>query len=169
MNLLNKCLPWLFACLLTLQIFRLSLRFLPSEFNSESKLEEPANFKYVVSSVTTSSNLGNIFFPKNPAEGATYVCIEWEYKNVSGKPLSGFRHPVLYLVDPGGVKYSCDLSATVTFQQGLDLNQKILSDINPNITIRDAKVFEVSSDLLQRKGWRILIKEKRETEIPLSF
>jgi len=127
-----------------------------------------SKFEITVSSVKARSKVGSQFLESTPAEGAVYVCIEWDYKNISGRPIGSFSLPSLHLKDPNGNKYDSDAGASGSYSTELNLNQKILSDVNPGIKIRDAEVFEVSKELLQKGNWRIFIEADKEINMALE-
>lgn len=75
--------------------------------------------------------------------------------------MSAFSKPDLTLLSPDGTEYEEDIGATATHSTEVDLDEKILSNLNPGITLQSASVFEVvAAQLLEEPGWRIQIKFK---------
>lgn len=111
--------------------------------------------------------LGNEFFSSSPSEGAVYVAVTWQYKNTSSQPLGMFERPSMELKDANGVTYSPDLGASGSYATEVDFDEKVMSDLNPGITVKTADVFEVSSELIQNPGWRIVINADKKIEMPL--
>ena len=93
--------------------------------------------------------------------------IVWSYKNISSKPVSSFRLPNLYLTSPERVRYSSDIGATVAYKTQLKLKDKVLSDLNPGISVRSAKVFEVAQSLFELSSWKIRVQA--DDEIYVGF
>ena len=150
----------------------------PQSASSSSKNASPIKFgdtittpkfKMIVSKEGLRSSVGGSFLEEKAAEGAVYVTIEWEYTNISGKPISAFRLPSLHLKDPAGNKYDQDIGASSSFATELDLNTKVLSDLNPGIKSRAANVFEVAEVNLAKSGWQILIEADENVVLPVNF
>lgn len=104
------------------------------------------------------NQVGSGFIKEQPSEGATLVVVDWKYKNVSSEPLKSFSNPSIKLVDENGVEYEADLGKTSTYATEQDLDRKILSDLNPGITVRDADVFEVSKEAFSDGEWKLRVK-----------
>ena len=121
-----------------------------------------------VVSAKNISRVGNEFFKSEPSEGATYVAIMWQYKNISQKPLDMWSKPKMKLKDSNGVSYSADVGASSSFATEANIDEKVISDLNPGITVKTADVFEVSKDLILKPGWTIFIDADKEIEMPLS-
>ena len=83
--------------------------------------------------------MGGQYFNEKASEGATLVTVNWKYKNVSEKPVGSFSQPSIKLVDAKGTEYDWDLGKSSTYATELDLGSKVLSDLNPGITVNDAK------------------------------
>ena len=125
-------------------------------------------FEIQVSSVNTADQLGGEFFESKPADGGTYLAIQWNYKNISDSPISAFSQPSLHLKDPKGTKYDADTGASASYATELKLNEKVMSDLNPGIRVKGAEVFEVSKELLAQPGWKIYIDADKDLEIPVN-
>ncbi len=112
-----------------------------------------------VDAVNLRSRVGGVLFGAEASEGGVYVAVDWSYENVSKEPISGglFSTPDCYLVSPEGTKYNQDLAASVGLAEERDLDEKIVSDLNPGIRVRSACVFEVSRKLLAEGEWRIAV------------
>ncbi len=112
-----------------------------------------------VDAVNLRSRVGGDLFGGEVSEGGVYVAVDWSYENVSKEPISGglFSTPDCYLVSPEGTKYNQDLGASVGLAEERDLDEKIVSDLNPGIRVKSACVFEVSRKLLAEGEWRIAI------------
>jgi hypothetical protein len=107
-------------------------------------------------------------FDSEPAEGGFYVAIKWNYKNISKKPINTFSAPSIYLKDENGSLYSPDIGASSSYATEIDLDRKILSNLNPGITVTDADVFEVSRNLFNSKTWKIVVDDDQNYEIPFN-
>jgi hypothetical protein len=112
-----------------------------------------------ITSVETKNKVGTEFLNSTPAEGGVYVVVQWKYKNTSDKSIGAFSQPRIQLVDTNSNNYDSDIGASANFATEVKLDNKILSDVNPGITVNDAKVFEVSKDKFSKgSGWTVSIK-----------
>lgn len=110
-----------------------------------------------ITSMTEKASVGSQYFQSKPAEGGTYVAINWTVKNISDQPISSFSTPNIKLLSPTGVEYNYDINATSNYATEKDLDRKILSDLNPGILVNDAQVFEISSELFAQPGWQVVV------------
>jgi hypothetical protein len=114
----------------------------------------------------TGVSTKNGLFRVKASEGGMFIGVVWSYKNISKKPIeSGIssKMPRLSLVSPDGIEYSKDTDATSTFAIQVGVNRKIISNLNPMIKVKDATVFEVSTELYKESGWKIRIKADKKT------
>jgi hypothetical protein len=65
--------------------------------------------------------------------------------------------PEMKLRDAEGTEYSEDIGAASSYATEIDLDEKVISDLNPGITVNSAAVFEISKESLQNPGWKIVI------------
>lgn len=112
-----------------------------------------AGLEFELSQVALRKQLGNEWVGSRAAKGGVYLVIDWAYKNVSGKPMSAFSQPELVLISPDGTEYEEDVGATATHATEVDIDEKILSNLNPGITVQTAAVFEVAEELIAKDGW----------------
>lgn len=122
---------------------------------------------YEIDGLGTRQFVGDRVFRQSASEGAEYVVVVWRFTNVSDRPIRAFGQPSLTLVDPKGATYSPDIGASAAYSTEAMLTDKVLSDVNPGVTIRAADAFEV------RKGafdddWSIFIDAGRKVTIRLS-
>ena len=114
------------------------------------------------------SRVGNEMFNSEPSEGATYVAVTWQYKNTSSQPIDMFSKPSLKLKDANNVNYSADVGASGSYATEVNIDEKVVSDLNPGITVKTADVFEVSKESIQKPGWTLVIDADKEIEVPLA-
>lgn len=134
------------------------------------KIGEPFKtdkFIITVSKIATRNSVGSGFFAVNSSEGGMFVTVEWNYKNISKRPISSFNTPTMSLISPDGAEYTADIDATSSFATELNLDSKILSDLNPGIKVRNAKVFEVSKTNFVPKEWVLRIHADSDAELNL--
>ena len=119
--------------------------------------------------ITDAYVLDNLGEEKRVPEGAVYVVIEYEYKNISQNPISSLDLPVVWLVDGNGASYSQDADAKWYFDVYRD--SKVISDLNPGIKTKDAGIFEVSVDVLNMGGMQARVQADQDFLIglPLSY
>ena len=110
--------------------------------------------------------IGDNYFRKEVSEGGTYVAVVWQMKNISDKPIGMFEHPSMNLIDDKGTEYTNDIAASGYYaaQKKVD-NSKILSDLNPGITVTDTAVFEVSKELFNSNTWKIKFEHRGKSKL----
>jgi len=126
-----------------------------------------------VKKISFRRSLGDGPFASTPSDGAIYVCVEYSYKNISDKPIPAmsFTGPSTpgnpQLVDPAGIEYDMDLGASMSFATEQDNDSKIMSDLNPGITVHDADAFEVAESRIKKSGWNVLITSEPAYRVPV--
>ncbi|MGF6950100.1 hypothetical protein QF028_002605 [Neobacillus sp. B4I6] len=102
------------------------------------------------------------FLGKKASEGATLVAIQYKMKNISDKPVGAFDYPTINLIDEKGTKYDPDVDASAAYatETGID-NSKIMSDLNPGITVTGTDVYEISKDQFAKGKWFIQIGDDK--------
>jgi len=129
------------------------------------KVGEPiktGKFEFIITSVEERSVVGSQYFEKKPSEGGTFVAVQYQYKNITNEPIGSFSTPTIKLVDKNGTEYSSDAGASGNFATELNLDRKILSDLNPGITVKDAAIFEVSKEAYANSGWSLAVKADKD-------
>jgi len=116
------------------------------------------DMELVITSVEERTVVGGEYFNEHASEGGTLIVVQWQYKNTSDKPIGTFSQPSIKLADAKGTEYSKDLGKSSSYTTEIDLDRKILSDLNPGITVKDADVFEVSKEEYSKGGWSVIIK-----------
>lgn len=126
-----------------------------------------SNEKYeiTIKNVSTATKVGTQYVNSQPAEGGIYVCVDFTYKNVSTEPISSWDFPTVELVDSNGVEYSSDLSASTYYSTEKDPNRKVLSDLNPGITVTDNKVFEIAQDSYNQGEWYLIVDNNTKIKV----
>ncbi len=99
---------------------------------------------------------------KKIPEGATYLVIEYKYKNISKEPISPpdpftFQIPIyVSFEDYNGVTYGIDYDASNYLGSASD--EKMVSSLNPGITTKSSKVYEIAIDTTLQKGNAIKVR-----------
>lgn len=102
------------------------------------------------------------FLGKKASEGGTLVAIQYMLKNISEEPVGMFSYPTMNLLDEKGTKYSSDIDASSAYAVETDIdNSKIFSDLNPDISVTDTNVFEVSKEKFAQGRWYIQIGDSK--------
>lgn len=115
--------------------------------------------EYTITGVDTRQAVGEApYFEKKASEGATYVVVSWSIKNASDKPMEFYQQAPMHLISPEGTAFSSDLEATSAYQTAADLDEKMLSDLNPGITTRGADVYEIASDSFDPATWSLRVQ-----------
>ncbi|WP_240688163.1 DUF4352 domain-containing protein [Pseudalkalibacillus hwajinpoensis] len=103
---------------------------------------------------------------KQASDGGTLVAIQYTIKNTSEEPVGAFSMPTVSLVNEKGTKFDSDIDATSNYAVETDVdNSKIMSDLNPDITVTDVKVFEVSKEKFESGKWFILVDGKQKVAL----
>ncbi len=102
--------------------------------------------------------VGGFLLTSTASTGASYVAVKISEKNVSNEPIGSFSLPRIKFVDGRGHVYDPEIGASVTFAGEALIDRKILSNLNPGITIFDAEVFEVSNELISLDDWKIRVE-----------
>jgi len=150
-----------------------------SSFDSNPTLEEMpqadygdvgtvGDFDITVIRSKTRDMVGNEFYAEKASSGASFIIVDFKYKNVSNTPVSVFSTPSVYLIDPNMAEYSADIVKTTAYKTAT-LKSNTNVNVNPNVTVDDAAVFEVSEELLRQKGWYILADGSKGFKVPLEF
>lgn len=101
-------------------------------------------------------------FGKKASDGGVLVALQYTMKNISKEPVGMFSYPSLNLVNEDGTKYSSDIDGSSAYatETGID-NSKILSDLNPDISVTDTQVYEVSVEKFAQGKWFIQVGDKK--------
>lgn len=124
------------------------------------------NFEFTVTNAYVLDSLGA---GKKVPEGAVYVAVEYEYKNISKQAISSWNLPDVRLSDGNDAVYSQDMDASWYFDGYSD--SKIMSDMNPGIKSKDAKIFEVAVEVLNAGGMKAYVKADKEffVDLPVYY
>lgn len=124
------------------------------------------DFEITIEQVSVRDKVGTEYYNIVPSEGGIYVCIDYKIKNVSDEPHSSFAFPSVKLQNSKGTKYSHDYDASVHYRyEKKDRDTKIVSDLNPGITVKDYDTFEISKELYEGDSWYVLIDSKTKVKI----
>lgn len=126
------------------------------------------NFEISISDIQLHSSVGGQYFSSQPSEGALYVAVQWNYKNISDKPIGPFSTPSIKLKDANGTSYSADIGASSSYATELDIDSKVLSDLNPGIRVRDGDVFEVSEEAFDMETWTLFVDADQNAAVKLQ-
>lgn len=122
-------------------------------------------YEITIKNVSTATKVGSQYLNSQPAEGGIYVCVDFTYKNVSTEPISSWDFPTVELVDSNGVEYSSDVSASSYYATEKDPNRKVLSDLNPGITVTDNKVFEIAEESYNQGEWYLIVDNNTKIKV----
>ncbi len=123
------------------------------------------NCEITIENVGTAKRVGSTYVNSEPAEGGIYVTVDWKYKNISSEPLTTWNFPSIKLVDGNGTSYSADISASSYYATEKDPNRKVLSDLNPGISVTDNDVFEISEESYNSGEWFVVIDNNIKVKI----
>ncbi len=114
-------------------------------------------YEITIISVKELTKVGGEYLNKQVSEGGTFVAVDWKYKNITNEPIGMFSFPSIKLLDSSDTKYSSDVDASSYYATETDPDRKIVSDLNPGITVTDSDVFEISADTYANGEWKILV------------
>ena len=96
------------------------------------------------------------------------MSVLWNFKNITSEPIGSYRVPRLLLESPSGTRYEEELGATASLAGDLRIDTKVVSDINPEVRMRDVTVFKVSQKLLAKPGWKLIVDADEGAKIPVN-
>lgn len=102
------------------------------------------------------------FLGKKASDGGTLAAIQYTLKNVSDEPVGMFDYPTFKLVDEKGTEYDSDIDASGAYavETGID-DSKIMSDLNPDISVTSTEAYEVSKERFASGKWYIQIGDTK--------
>ena len=102
------------------------------------------------------------FLGKKASDGGILVAIQYTMKNISDEPVGMFSYPTVSLVDEKGTEYSSDIDASSSYAVETNIdNSKVLSDLNPDISVTDTAVYEVSKEKFAQGKWYIQLGDSK--------
>ena len=110
-----------------------------------------------ISEFFVGPTVGSNGFQSKASEGATYVGILFNYKNIGTKPVSFINKPKITLRSSDGITYNPDVQATIAYSFDAKVDEKAISDLNPGIKVYGAHIFEVSKELFDARTWNVLV------------
>lgn len=120
------------------------------------------DLEYTVTKVEQKDKVGDEYFNKQVSAGGTFVAVQYSVKNVGDKPVGMFDYPSINLTDEKGTKYDSDIDASSSYAVETDIdNSKIVSDLNPDISVTATDVYEVSKDKYAQGKWYIQIGDAK--------
>ena len=123
------------------------------------------NFEITVTSITSSKTIGGGFVTEKAGEGAIFVIVNYKSKNITSKPISSFSLPRVILIDPDNTVYEKASGASSMYKASGGIDTKVLSDLNPGITQRDANAFEIANENWKKSGWKVRIKADKNIDV----
>lgn len=109
--------------------------------------------------VQTGKHIQATITDAQAAEGGMYVVVSLKIKNIGTKPITAFEMPKITLIDVNGNHYDSDLNATMAAHMALGDTSKVLSDLNPDLTVTKIVAFEVSEKAFDPTTWRLQVGE----------
>lgn len=116
--------------------------------------------------VQVLDKVGTQYLEKAVSDGGVFVAVVWQMKNISDKPVGMFEHPSIKLIDDKGTEYSSDIGASGYYSSQKEVdNSKVVSDLNPGITVKDTAVFEVSKEMFNQGTWKIKFEDGGKSKL----
>ena len=136
-------------------------------YNTGDVIATP-KFEIKITEVKTATKVGGQFFNETPSEGGIFVIVNWECKNISDKPVATYSCPTIKLTDKNNTKYDYDISATSAYATEVNLDGKILSDLNPGINVKDAEVFEISEETYNEGELYVAVNADKDFKVKID-
>jgi hypothetical protein len=121
-----------------------------------------------IASVSTRERVGSFFYSQSAAEGAVFIVVIWKYKNISNAPLNILEHPSVELMDQSGTRYKMDVAGSSALATAENSTEKVLSDLNPGITVTAASAFEVSKQAFDPNAWHLVVSADQDFIVKIS-
>ena len=124
------------------------------------------DFEYTVTKMETLTSLGNEYVSKDVSDGGVFVAIQYTIKNTGKEPAHFLSYPSTNLMDSEGTIYSSDVEASTNYatQTNID-NSKIISDLNPGISVTETSVYEVAESSFADGEWFFTIDKNAKVKI----
>ena len=119
-------------------------------------------YEIKITSIEEKAQVGKIFAERKPQEGYTYVVVNYQFINISGKPLSQYESPDFELLDKNKVKYTINFNGSYYFREEKRMDKYLAFDFKPGVTYKSAYVFEVPQKQFKEGGWTLLVKERTD-------
>jgi hypothetical protein len=127
--------------------------------------ERAGDYEIAIVAAEVRSRVGNAMFETSAPEGARYMVVHTRVKNITKEPLSAFSRPSIRFVDGEGTEYSPDVGASGAYGAERNVDTKILSNLNPGVSMDLVAVFEVGDDALRKQGSRVVINADEELNV----
>ena len=127
-------------------------------------------YEIIVTSVEELSQVGTEYFYEYPKEGATFIAVNFKYKNITGNVIKSYSLPSIKLVDIKlNTKYDNNGTAT-TYYELYNVDQDVwdFDDLAPGVTANDSVVFEVSKELYLNNNWQLYINADKALKINIK-
>ena len=124
-------------------------------------------YEIAVTTVFTIGTFGSEYAPQKPADGALFVVVKHSMKNISKEPQSVLLTSVK-LIDPQGVSYDSASGPTMMYKIDAGIDSKALSKLNPGLSEKDATLFEVSRELWNKPGWKVIVDADKNVSFTLK-
>jgi hypothetical protein len=117
-------------------------------------------YEIKITSIEEKSQVGKLSPKRKPQEGYTYVVVNYQFINISGKPLSQYESPDFVLIDKNKAKYAINFNGSYYYREEKSLDKFLDFDFNPGITYTSAYVFEIPEKQFKAGGWNLIVNEK---------
>lgn len=117
-------------------------------------------YEIKITSIEEESQVGKLSPKRKPQEGYTYVVVNYQFINISGKPLSQYESPDFELIDKNKAKYAINFNGSYYYREEKNLDKFLDFDFNPGVTYKSAYVFEVPKKQFKAGGWNLIVNEK---------
>jgi len=110
---------------------------------------------------------GNQFAYTQAADGGVLIVVHTKIRNIGDTPLKAYNFPDIFLLDENGTKYKEDAGKKAAYAVEYESNKKLVSDLNPDISVNDAAVFEVSKSRFNQSTWVVATSNGKKISLVL--
>ena len=115
------------------------------------------NFEVKILSVRILNRVGTFASDKRAGKGRAFICVCYQFKNISDKPVRLF--PEIVLINSEKTEYYPDVTASAYYAHQFMIETGSLAEVKPGVTVKDAGVFEVTGKTWNRSGWKLKMSE----------
>lgn len=118
------------------------------------------NLEITIIGISERCRVGKDFAYITPSKNMTYICVQYDLKNLTSKSIN--NNIKVVLVDSNKAIYERNLIASNRYD--IELDNKSASTLYPSITKKDSCVFEISKDGYNVNKWKLIIKNNNKEE-----
>ena len=92
-------------------------------------------YEIKITSIEEKSQVGKMSSGRKPQDGFTYVVVNYQFANISGKTLSQYESPDFELLDKNKAKYTINFNGSYYYREEKSMDKYLAFDFNPGVFI----------------------------------